>query len=172
MNDITIQYDEMVQNALLSVVRDILQQTAKEGLPGDHHFYITFRTDNSDVKIPPYLRERYPDEMTIVLQNQFWDLLADDKHFEISLSFNRKKEHLYVPFSALIGFFDPSVDFGLHFHNNEVDVMEEDTEFPGIEQDDGATISDLVQKQDDQKAGEKSGDDGDNVVTLDSFRKK
>ena len=172
MNDTIIHYDEMVQNALLSVVRDILQKTAEEGLPGDHHFYITFRTDNPDVKIPPYLKERYPDEMTIVLQNQFWDLMADDDHFEISLSFNRKKEHLYVPFEALIGFFDPSVDFGLHFHGNEVDTMEiEDAEISDTMQELAATsdISDVKETKEDQ---EKESEDGDNVVTLDSFRKK
>ncbi|WP_321397891.1 SspB family protein [Emcibacter sp.] len=172
MSDTIIQYDEMVQNALLSVVRDILQRTAEEGLPGEHHFYITFRTDNPDVKIPPYLRERYPDEMTIVLQNQFWDLMADDEHFEISLSFNRKKEHLYVPLSALIGFFDPSVDFGLHFHSNELDEMDDETE-SHVEYDaETGSITGFSQKPDDSAGTEKNTDDGDNVVTLDSFRKK
>jgi hypothetical protein len=162
----------MVQNALLTVVRDILQNTASEGLPGDHHFYITFRTDNPDVKIPSYLRERYPDEMTIVLQNQFWDLMADDDHFEISLSFNRKKEHLYVPFSALIGFFDPSVDFGLHFHGNEIDAMDEDGENAFGEEEGFGAATDFTDTMGKEPGAEKETEDGDNVVTLDSFRKK
>ncbi|MFC7049069.1 SspB family protein [Emcibacter nanhaiensis] len=172
MNDTTIHYDEMVQNALLSVVRDILQHTADNGLPGDHHFYITFRTDNPDVKIPPYLRERYPDEMTIVLQNQFWDLLADDEHFEISLSFNRKKEHLYVPYAALIGFFDPSVDFGLHFHSNEIDAMEDEDEETPEGMDEMTALTGVAGDNEEKAGGGKESEDGDNVVTLDSFRKK
>ena len=96
MSDDIINYDEMVQVALIGVVRDILIDTKKNGLPGEHHFYITFQTTHPDVKIPPYLRERYEEDMTIVMQNQFWDLLIDDEHFEISLSFNRNKEHLFV----------------------------------------------------------------------------
>jgi len=98
VTDGIIKYDELVQAALIGVVRDILINTAENGLPGEHHFYITFQTNHPDVNIPPYLKERYEDDMTIVLQNQFWDLFIDDEHFEISLSFNHNKEHLYVPF--------------------------------------------------------------------------
>ncbi len=154
MTETIIQYDSMVQLALLSVVRDVLQNTAGEGLPGDHHFYITFSTNHPATRIPPYLKERYPDEMTIVIQNQFSNLVVDDAHFEISLSFNGKLEHLYIPLLALEGFFDPSVDFGLHFHATEVnnDNLED---LP-------ATVAD--DQEDDENV--------DNVVTLDTFRKK
>ena len=105
MTDETIKYDEMVQDALVGVVRNLLVDTAKYGLPGEHHFYITFQTTHPDVIIPSYLRERYEEDMTIVLQNQFWDLKVEQDFFEIALSFNRNKEHLSVPFEALLGFF-------------------------------------------------------------------
>lgn len=160
MSDSIIKYDEMVQAALIGVVRDILIDTAENGLPGEHHFYITFQTTHPDVKIPSYLRERYEEDMTIVLQNQFWDLHIDDEHFEISLSFNRNKEHLYIPFDALLGFFDPSVDFGLHFNSDaeatvEIAEVEERKEKPVIKEE---KVEAPVEK--------------DNIVALDAFRKK
>ncbi|VAW03706.1 FIG01011804: hypothetical protein [hydrothermal vent metagenome] len=151
-----IQYDAMVQMALLSVVKDVLQNAAAEGLPGDHHFYITFSTKRPGVIIPDYLKERYPEEMTIVVQNQFSNLVVDDTHFEISLSFNSKLEHLFIPFAALEGFFDPSVDFGLHFHATETD-NDNTEELPNI-------VETPEVQQDDENI--------DNVVTLDTFRKK
>ncbi|MCK5425014.1 MAG: hypothetical protein KAI89_06550 [Emcibacter sp.] len=156
MTKTIIQYDNMVQMALLSVVRDVLQNTAEDGLPGDHHFYITFSTNHPKTSIPAYLRERYPDEMTIVVQNQYSNLVVDDNHFEISLSFNSKLEHLYVPFLALEGFFDPSVDFGLHFNAAEVD------------NDNTEELPSIIEAADDQEDNENT----DNVVTLDTFRKK
>ncbi|MDG1707783.1 MAG: ClpXP protease specificity-enhancing factor SspB, partial [Emcibacteraceae bacterium] len=113
-----------------------------------------------DVVIPPYLKERYEDDMTIVMQNQFWDLIVDEHHFEISLSFNRSKEHLYVPFDALLGFFDPSVDFGLHF-NSEIDS---DSDIEIIDEEEIKDTIAVVEQED--------GDEKDNIVTLDAFRKK
>lgn len=160
MSNSVIHYEEMVQVALLSVVRDILQDIAEHGLPGEHHFYITFNTEHPDVHIPPYLKKRYPDDMTIVLQNQFWDLFIDEDHFEITLSFNRKREHLYVPFQALLGFFDPSVDFGLHFHA-------EDDEEEGFQD-----LADRVVPDRDMDFQPPAGDNTDNVITLDAFRKE
>jgi len=157
MTDSIIQYDAMVQRALLSVVRDVLKNTVKEGLPGDHHFYLTFSTVHPEVSIPAYLKERYPEEITIVVQNQFSDLIVDDDHFEISLSFNGKLEHLYVPFVALEGFFDPSVDFGLHFHAGETN-NDNMNDLPGIIE----VPSDV----------EKTDNNENNVLTLDTFRKK
>ncbi len=162
MSDGIINYDEMVQTALIGVVRDILKDTKKNGLPGEHHFYITFQTTHPDVKIPPYLRERYEEDMTIVMQNQFWDLLIDDEHFEISLSFNRNKEHLSVPFEALLGFFDPSVDFGLHFNSDlETTIELAETEVTG--ENTTHKVQDSVVRDNPKK---------DNIVTLDAFRKK
>lgn len=160
MTDTAIQYDAMVQMALLSVVRDVLKKTIAEGLPGDHHFYITFNTTHPQVKIPPYLKERYAEEMTIVIQNQYSNLVVDDTHFEISLSFNGKLEHLSIPFSALQGFFDPSVDFGLHFHAGDDD---KDENLPTIVEETAPPAS-SSQPESEENIG--------NVVTLDKFRKK
>ena len=165
MTDSIIKYDEMVQTALIGVVRNILIDASENGLPGDHHFHITFQTAHPDVKIPTYLKERYEEDMTIVMQNQYWDLFIDETHFEISLSFNRNKEHLYIPFDALLGFFDPSVDFGLHF-NSEVDANldivdhAEPSEIPiNIEEIEDATEATAEEEK-------------DNIVALDAFRKK
>ncbi|MBN9412822.1 MAG: hypothetical protein J0H12_02695 [Candidatus Paracaedimonas acanthamoebae] len=108
-------YDEMVQAALRGVVRNALQQASKEGLSGRHHFYITFESSRPDVKVPEYLRKQHPEEITIVLQHQFWDLKVDDKGFSVLLSFNEVQERIEVSYAALISFLDPSVKFGLQF---------------------------------------------------------
>lgn len=110
-----IRYDVLVQQALRSVVRKVLSDGARDGLPGSHHFYISFDTNAPGVKITPRLHEMYPEEMTIVLQHQFWDLNVADTFFEVSLSFEKIPERLHVPFEAITGFFDPSVKFGLKF---------------------------------------------------------
>lgn len=115
MTNRVIDYDAMVQDALLAVVKKLLTDASKSGLPGDHHFYIAFSTGYPGVAIPAHLKAKYPDEMTIVLQNQFWDLKVYDDRFEVGLSFNQKAETLIVPFAALTGFLDPSVEFGLQF---------------------------------------------------------
>jgi uncharacterized protein len=112
-----LRYDLMVQDALKGVVRKVLADAAKEGLPGEHHFYVSFRTGAPGVRISQRLREKYPDEMTIVLQHQFWDLQVHDHTFEVGLSFSGIPERLLVPYDALSGFFDPSVEFGLKFEN-------------------------------------------------------
>jgi uncharacterized protein len=110
-----IRYDLLVQEALRSVLRKVLADTARDGLPGNHHFVIVFRTDAAGVRIPAKLREKYPQEMTVVLQHEFWDLAVTDQHFEVRLHFDRKPELLVIPFTAVTGFFDPSVEFGLKF---------------------------------------------------------
>src|SRR3954471_20105 len=111
-----IRYDLLTQQALRAVVRRVLMDIAKTGvLPGEHHFYITFDTRAAGVRISKRLHEQYPEEMTIVLQHQFWDLVVSDTHFEVGLSFNGITERLYVPLEAIKGFFDPSVQFGLQF---------------------------------------------------------
>ncbi len=111
-----IRYDLLTQQALRAVVKRVIADVAKTGtLPGEHHFYITFVTGAPGVRISSRLREQYPDEMTIVLQHQFWDLAVSDTHFEVALSFNGISEKLYVPLDAVKGFFDPSVQFGLQF---------------------------------------------------------
>jgi hypothetical protein len=110
-----IRYDVLVQQALRSVVRKVLADGARDGLPGTHHFYISFDTNAPGVKITPRLHTMYPEEMTIVLQHQFWDLNVGETGFEVSLSFDKIPERLVVPFDAVTGFFDPSVKFGLKF---------------------------------------------------------
>lgn len=110
-----IRYDLLAQDALRSVVRRVLVDVARTGLPGDHHFYISFDTRAPGVRLSQRMREKYPEEMTIVLQHQFWDLIVTDTTFEVGLSFGGIPERLLVPFTALKGFFDPSVKFGLQF---------------------------------------------------------
>ena len=117
-----IRYDLLVQDALRGVVRHVLSEAARDGLPSDHHFFISFRTQAPGVRLSSRMREQYPEEMTIVLQHQFWDLVVGEAGFEVGLSFHGKSETLAIPFTALTGFFDPSVDFGLKF---EVDSAAE-----------------------------------------------
>ncbi len=110
-----IRYDILVQDALRGVVRKVIGEVAKTGLPGDHHFYVSFDTNHPGVRLSGRLRQRYPTEMTVVLQHQFWDLQVDEHHFEVGLSFAGIPERLYVPFASVKGFVDPSVEFGLQF---------------------------------------------------------
>jgi uncharacterized protein len=110
-----IRYDILTQEALRGVVRTVLTDTAKNGLPGEHHFYISFDTRADGVHLSPRMLAQYPQEMTVVLQHQFWDLLVTEDGFEVGVSFGGVPERLAVPFSAVKGFFDPSVQFGLQF---------------------------------------------------------
>ena len=127
-----IRYDLLTQQALRSVVRNVLADAAKKGLPGDHHFYITFDTKAPGVRISERLLGQYPEEMTIILQHQFWDLTVGDDEFEVGLSFGGVPEKLTVPFEAINGFFDPSVQFGLQFE--EVTEGEQQPQ-PAVTQD-------------------------------------
>jgi uncharacterized protein len=110
-----IRYDLLTQEALRSVLRRVLQDAAKSGLPGDHHFYISFNTGAPGVRLSKRLRAQYPEEMTVVLQHQFRELTVNEQAFEVGLSFSGVNEHLVVPFDAIKRFFDPSVQFGLQF---------------------------------------------------------
>ena len=107
-----IRYDLLVQDALRAVVRRVLADSARTGLPGDHHFNIAFKTQAQGVVVPPAIRARFPDEMSIILQHEFWDLVVTQDAFEVSLNFSRRPERLTVPFDAITGFSDPSVPFG------------------------------------------------------------
>jgi hypothetical protein len=142
-------YEEMVQEGLRGVVREALEITAQEGLPGAHHFYIAFNTEYPGVQIPDYLKERHPEEMTIVIQHQYWGLEIDEVGFYITLSFSDSQERIYVPFHSLVSFMDPFAKFGLQF-----------TPPPFIELDH------------EQSGDEAPRADGDNIITLDQFRKK
>jgi len=110
-----IRYDLLAQEALRGVVRTVLSDAAKNGLPGDHHFYISFNTAAEGVRLSPRILAQYPEEMTLVLQHQFWDLVVTEDGFEVGVSFSGIPERLAVPFAAIKGFFDPSVQFGLQF---------------------------------------------------------
>ena len=116
----TIDYPGMIDSAMRGVVREALIHIDKFGLPGDHHFFISFQTTYPGVSISPQLKSRYPEEITIVVQHQFWDLKITDKQFSIMLSFNNIPEKLVVPFDALTAFADPSIKFGLQFHGKPI----------------------------------------------------
>jgi hypothetical protein len=170
-----MDYNAMVQDALRGVVRKALDRAAEEGLPGQHHFYIGFRTADPGVVIPDHLRASHPDEMTIVLQHQFWGLEIDDNGFAITLSFNKHHERLHIPFAALTSFYDPSVQFGLQFPGPEADSVQEndmpkDRRYGGQE----AAVSEPSgsDKEAAESPPEGAGDAPvDNIVTLDTFRK-
>lgn len=120
-----IRYDLLVQEALRNVVRKVMQEAARDGLRGDHHFFITFRTKAPGLRLSERMRARYPDEMTIILQHQFWDLAVTDTAFEVGLSFGGVPERLLIPFDALTAFSDPAAEFGLKF---ELQVPVEEVE--------------------------------------------
>jgi hypothetical protein len=127
-----IRYDLLVQDALKGVVRKVMGDAIRDGLPGDHHFYVSFRTDFPGVRLSQRLREKYPQDMTVVLQHQFWDLTITEHTFEVGLSFSGVPERLLVPFDAVTGFFDPSVQFGLKFelHDESAAAESESDETP------------------------------------------
>ncbi len=129
VDDEGLRYDVMVERALRGVLRDALDQVAESGLPGEHRLFITYRTDHGGVELSDHLRERYPSEMTIVLEHQFWGLEVGDDAFAVTLSFANEPERLRIPFEAVIAFADPSVRFGLQFDGGvgEVDVLEKPT---------------------------------------------
>src|ERR1700759_5425154 len=120
-----IRYDVLARDAMRGVLRRVLEDAAKQGLPGDHHFYIIFQTKADGVKISPRLLAQYPSEMTIILQHQFWDLVVTDDYFEVGLSFGSIPEKLHVPFTAIKSFLDPSVQFGLSFEAGEAQAAAE-----------------------------------------------
>ena len=153
--DSLIPYDEIVQEALRAVVGRVLGEVEKNGgLPGGHHFYITFKTGAAGVDIPRHLTERFPDEMTIVIQNRFWDLKVEADRFSVGLSFNQVGSKLVIPFAAVTGFVDPAVNFALQFSATVEEDVSDDTGAPG---NDAPAIE---------------SEDGSNVVSVDFTRKK
>jgi len=114
-----IDYEALAQDAMRGIVRTVLTRVSKSGLPGEHHFYIAFKTGAPGVVLSKRLKEKYPEEMTVVLQHRFWDLLVNDVRFEVKLTFDSIPERLVVPFAAIKVFFDPSVPYGLQFEDSE-----------------------------------------------------
>lgn len=165
MADEPLRYAEMVEDAMRGVVRQALTEAAERGLPGEHHFYIGFLTQAPEVEMPAPLRAQYPDEMTIVLQHQFWNLLVDEHGFSVDLSFGGKRESLYVPFSALTRFVDPSVEFGLQFGKGEGAPSAPEA---------GGMLSAPERQAEGPAEGEAGSEKpaGEKIVSLDSFRKK
>ncbi|RMF03268.1 MAG: Stringent starvation protein B, partial [Alphaproteobacteria bacterium] len=176
------RYDTLAQEALRGVVRTVLKQVAKTGLPGEHHLYIAFDTNAPGVSISERLHEQYPEEMTIVLQYQFWDLEVASDHFEVKLSFNNIPERLKVPFAAIRAFYDPSVQFGLQFGAPGAanDAETEEVELPAIVNEDSTSAgsnppgSEKSSAHHEPSAPEASAEEasGAKVVELDAFRKK
>lgn len=172
-----IGYEQLMQTALRSVVRMALERVSIQGLPGAHHFYITFDTRHPEVRLAEYLKARYPEEMTIVLQHQFWGLKITEDRFEVTLSFNKVGEHIVIPYAAIKAFFDPSVQFGLQFKAPGVPMIRRPQALPT-----GATVSATpVKGQNGNAAGPKGEPEPSEeakpsatgeVVSLDAFRKK
>ena len=159
--DSMIPYDTIVQEALRAVVGRVLGEIEQGGseLPGAHHFYITFKTHAPGVSIPANLRERFPDEMTIVLQNKFWDLNVREDGFSVGLSFNQIPAELDIPYAAITQFVDPAVDFGLQFQATVADMAPAPTDPAGNDEEQG------------EPAPVEGAEDGSNVVTVDFGRK-
>src|SRR5690349_22587811 len=154
-----IPYDEIVQDALRAVVGRVLGEVERSGgLPGDHHFYITFKTRAPGVSIPKHLMERFPDEMTIVIQHRFWDLKVEEDDFTVGLSFGGVPATLHIPFAAVTQFHDPAVEFALTFQASADEVPPEEHEEAGNDAPDAAA--------------EEPKEDGSNVANVDFTRKK
>ncbi len=163
-----IPYDEIVQEALRDVVGRVLGEVERSGgLPGNHHFYITFKTRLPGVSIPKHLVDRFPDEMTIVIQHRFWDLKVEDQGFSVGLSFGGVPSTLRVPFAAVTQFHDPAVEFSLTFQANAADELPDEMEVPENDSPQGEAVEA-------SEAGEAAevADDGSNVVSVDFTRKK
>lgn len=148
-------YPRMMREALREVPREALRRVAETGFPGSHHFYLSFRTDLPGVEVAEFLRDRYPDEMTVVIQHQFWDLEVDDEGFSVGLSFSGRVEYIRIPFRALTAFIDPAAEFGLRF-DDAPPTPPEDDEPEGERAETSAS---------------RLGEPGE-VVSIDKFRKK
>lgn len=153
-----MNYDELVQIGLRDVVRNILLSVQHEGFTNNHHLYVTFRTDFPGVRMPEYLREQHPHDITIVLQYQFWNLEVFDDCFCVTLSFNNQREDLEIPLNAVLGLVDPSVKFGLQLTPSE---------HVGGNSENVASVKEATQEEENMPRIE----DGSNVITLDAFRK-
>lgn len=167
-----IRYDLLARDALRGVLRRVLTDAAEQGLPGEHHFFITFMSKADGVKISPRLLAQYPEEMTVILQHQFWDLRVTEDCFEVGLSFGGVPERLVIPFNAIKSFFDPSVQFGLQFEPAETETAAADLP-PAAPSPAALAVPDApsppaaAEAEDKPEPGE-----GAEIVRLDRFRKK
>ncbi|SFB74994.1 SspB family protein [Tropicimonas isoalkanivorans] len=161
----TIDYGKLMHRAMRSLIQEVLGQVATHGLPGQHHFFITFDTTHPDVEIAAWLRDRYPEEMTVVLQHWFDNLEVTDQGFYITLNFGDTPEPLYIPYDAIATFVDPSVEFGLRFETASSDDDEEAVDEDGAEED--VPEAPLAEDLDPDTASPSEAE----IVSLDSFRK-
>lgn len=183
-----IRYDILAQDALRGVIRKVLSEVTKTGLPGEHHFFITFLTSAPGVRVSARLREKYPDLMTIVIQHQYWDLNVTDTGFEIGLSFSDIPERLLVPYAAIRGFYDPAANFELEFEVRGPEAASEEDEGddlaptqlkpvapvpaprPAVAEPEAPAAENPASGEDEEDVGKKEG--SAQVVSLDAFRKK
>lgn len=188
MTEDILRYDILVQNALRGVIRKVLSEIDKTGLPGNHHFFITFMTGAPGVKVSNRVREQYPDQMTIVLQHQFWELEINETGFGIGLSFSDVPEKLYIPYTAIRGFYDPSVNFELEFDVEQADdetadegaseVVSSDSSDPVVQDDQIENLKTKAAKPEAADSSEVEEVDAEDdeasaeVVSLDAFRNK
>ena len=167
-----IRYDVLARDALRGVLRRVLTDAAEHGLPGEHHFFITFLSTADGVKLSPRLLAQYPEEMTVILQHQFWDLVVLDDRFEVGLSFGGIPERLVVPFAAIKSFLDPSVQFGLQFEPSETTAEAPAAKLPTVPAPSAALPVAAPEPAAESKDEPAKGGEGAEVVRLDRFRKK
>lgn len=171
MSKETIDYPTLIDAAMRHVVRDALRQIDRYGLPNEHHFFISFQTNYPGVSISPQLKSRYPEEITIVIQHQFWDLQVTDEQFQVMLSFNNIPEKLVVPFDALTAFADPSIKFGLQFHGKRAITDKDGVACPVTghlphEKPQAAAFDEEAPAQETKAANDEK------VVSMEAFRKR
>jgi uncharacterized protein len=168
-----IRYDVLARDALRGVLRRVLTDAAEHGLPGEHHFFITFVSTADGVKLSPRLLAQYPEEMTIILQHQFWDLVVTEDRFEVGLSFGGIPERLVVPFAAIKSFLDPSVQFGLQFEPSDADAAADapGAKLPAVPAPSASPVAAPSPATEDKDEPAKPSE-GAEVVRLDRFRKK
>jgi hypothetical protein len=168
-----IRYDVLARDALRGVLRRVLTDAAEHGLPGEHHFFITFVSTADGVKLSPRLLAQYPEEMTIILQHQFWDLVVTEDRFEVGLSFGGIPERLVVPFAAIKSFLDPSVQFGLQFEPSDADTAAEapGAKLPAVAAPSALPVAEPSPAAENTDEPAKPSE-GAEVVRLDRFRKK
>jgi uncharacterized protein len=162
-----IRYDVLARDALRGVLRRVLSDAAQHGLPGEHHFFITFLSKADGVTLSPRLLAQYPEEMTIILQHQFWDLVVSEDRFEVGLSFGGIPERLVVPYAAIKSFFDPSVQFGLQFEPAEA-IEQAEAKLPAVPPAPALSANTPAAAEEEPPRG----NEGATVVRFDRFRKK
>jgi hypothetical protein len=172
-----IRYDVLARDALRGVLRRVLTDAAEHGLPGEHHFFITFLSTADGVKLSPRLLAQYPEEMTIILQHQFWDLVVTEDRFEVGLSFGGIPERLVVPFAAIKNFLDPSVQFTLQFDPSDAAIEEASGSLPAVAEPSTLTVLAAAaevkaESKDEPPTEPEKASEGAEVVRLDRFRKK